>query len=437
MHIPILIKNEIDWLIYNFIWNGNTDKVCRNIFMQKICNGGYNMHDFNTVDKSLKIMWMKYLLDENNNIWKGYILEVLGKENINILFRSKYTEYMVPSFSKLPLFYKEVFTHWKFVKYKNNDNAQEIKSQFVWYNSDVFRKDDGPFYNKSLFQAGLWYIKDIFDKEGKIVSFEIWLKRGVTYKHYLAWRKVISLVEMTVKKKIQELNNISDINIFTGIELSGKRINLSKIKIKTLKEYYAANSLHLKKSTFTYKNIEHYNSIFGQITEKDWQNIFLLSHTLPVENKIRDIQYKILFRFLTTSKLLYKIKKINNPNCRWCLFQVQTIEHLILECPYIKNFWIKLLEFWNVCNNKYNIQYSMKDILFGYNTDDITMHKPLNTLILQAKAYIYNCHLKEKSVNLPEFFVHLKYYVSIYILATKNTSEYKIVQEIKKFVSKV
>ena len=56
MHIPILIKNEIDRLIYNFIWNGNTDKVRRNIFMQKICNGGYNMHDFNTVDKSLKIM---------------------------------------------------------------------------------------------------------------------------------------------------------------------------------------------------------------------------------------------------------------------------------------------------------------------------------------------------------------------------------------------
>ena len=116
--------------------------------------------------------------------------------------------------------------------------------------------------------------------------FEIWLKRGVTWKHYLAWRKVISLVEMTVKQKIHELNNISDINIFTGIELSGKRISLSKLKIKSLKEYYAVNSLHLTKSTFTYKNIEHYNSIFGQITEKDWKNIFMLAHTLPIENKI-------------------------------------------------------------------------------------------------------------------------------------------------------
>ena len=36
---------------------------------------------------------------------------------------------MIPSFSKLPIFYKEPFTNCKSVKYKNNHNAQEIKSQ--------------------------------------------------------------------------------------------------------------------------------------------------------------------------------------------------------------------------------------------------------------------------------------------------------------------
>ena len=98
---------------------------------------------------------------------------------------------------------------------------------------------------------------------------------------------------MTVKHKIQEFNNISDINTFTGLELSGKRIILCKIKIKTLKEYYAINSLHLTKSTFTYHNIEYYNSIFSQITEKDWGNIFFLAHTLHIENKVQYSEYKI------------------------------------------------------------------------------------------------------------------------------------------------
>ena len=101
------------------------------------------------------------------------------------------------------------------------------------------------FTKKSLIQAVSWYIKDIFGKEGNTTPLEIWIKRGITWKHYLAWRKVISLVEMTVKQKIQDLNIISYINTFTRIELSGERISLSKIKIKTLKEYYAIDSLHL------------------------------------------------------------------------------------------------------------------------------------------------------------------------------------------------
>ena len=46
------------------------------------------------------------------------------------------------------------------------------KSQYVRYNSDEFSKNDGPFYNKSLFQAGFRYIKDIYDKEGDVVPFE-------------------------------------------------------------------------------------------------------------------------------------------------------------------------------------------------------------------------------------------------------------------------
>ena len=145
---------------------------------------------------------------------------------------------------------------------------------------------------------------------------------------------------------------------------------------------------------FSYKNIACYNSIFSQITEKDWQNSFLLAHTLPIENKVRDIQYTILCRFLTAYKLLHKIKKRNNPHCRWCLFQVQTIEHLILECPYTKKNGIELLEFWNFCNNEYNIQYNMKDTLLGYSMDGITKHKPLNTLILQEKIICLQLSIK-------------------------------------------
>ena len=73
-------------------------------------------------------------------------------------------------------FTKKFFRDWKSVKYKNNYNANEIKSQFVWYNPDVFRKDNGPFYSKSIYPTCLWYIKDIFDKEGNTTPLQFGLK---------------------------------------------------------------------------------------------------------------------------------------------------------------------------------------------------------------------------------------------------------------------
>ena len=39
IHIPNKIKKEINSILYRLIWNGSTDKVRRNIFMQNLSNG--------------------------------------------------------------------------------------------------------------------------------------------------------------------------------------------------------------------------------------------------------------------------------------------------------------------------------------------------------------------------------------------------------------
>ena len=36
-------------MIYEFIWNGKTDKVKRNLFEQEFKNGGYKMINFNCI----------------------------------------------------------------------------------------------------------------------------------------------------------------------------------------------------------------------------------------------------------------------------------------------------------------------------------------------------------------------------------------------------
>ena len=95
-----------------------------------------------------------------------------------------------------------------------------------------------------------------------------------------------------------------------------------------------------------YKNINWYNSKYGKLSDAEWENIFILPHILPVENKVKEMQYKILFRYVPTNKLLYKIKRKTSPNCHMCLSSIQTIEHLFFECSIVKTFWAQLWESW-------------------------------------------------------------------------------------------
>ena len=52
-------------------------------------------------------------------------------------------------------------------------------------------------------------------------------------------------------------------------------------------------------------------SIHGIITDDEWENIFVIPTLCPVDSKSRDLQYKIIMRFVPTNKLLYNMKKVN------------------------------------------------------------------------------------------------------------------------------
>ena len=147
--------------------------------MQPVEKGGYNMHDFHQVDKAIKFSKKKHFFG------KKYLEIHSGVNNILVLLQSNFTEKMIPNFDHLPDFYKDVIQNWKQVKYNNLGNINEIRSQFIWYDSLISQKEHQFWFNKSLFQAGLWFIGDLFNEHNKIVPFEQWVYRGVSGNSYL------------------------------------------------------------------------------------------------------------------------------------------------------------------------------------------------------------------------------------------------------------
>ena len=41
------------------------------------------------------------------------------------------------------------------------------------------------YFNNRLFQAGLWFVSDLFYDNDKLIPFNIWMKRGVLAQDYM------------------------------------------------------------------------------------------------------------------------------------------------------------------------------------------------------------------------------------------------------------
>ena len=79
------------------------------------------------------------------------------------------------------------------------------------------------------------------------------------------------------------------------------------------------------------------NSIKYNLHQDQWQTLFIRSYNLKVENKVKDLQYKIIHGCVTTNSMLYNMKIKAYSTCGWCHFQEETTEHLFVECHIIKN----------------------------------------------------------------------------------------------------
>ena len=62
MVIPDHIVSLVNKIVYEFVWNGKTDKVKRNICEQEYNKGGYKMINLDDIITATSIIWIK-------NIW--------------------------------------------------------------------------------------------------------------------------------------------------------------------------------------------------------------------------------------------------------------------------------------------------------------------------------------------------------------------------------
>ena len=388
--VPKSVISQVNTLIYEFIWKGKTDKVKRDIFEQNYSKGGFKMANLSDIATASSMMWIKKYLDNTDRLWKHTFEYFCKKKNLNIYLRSNFELKELPD--TLPDYYTNSIRVWsEMTRQKANTQENLDKDQYIWYNKKI-KIGGSTVYNSNLFRAGLWQVSDLFD-DNITIPFSVWVERGANEADQMVWLGIVKILKRIFLLPVSKL-----IHIECGIEDA----SIHKVTQKHIKDFLR-NVKYAKIKDKDEKYKLKANNLYGPVENEQWCDIFQLVHNAPVDNKIKELQYKIIMRFIPTNYLLYKMKKINSPNCTFCMLAQQTIEHLFYHCVCVKNLWMYVLDKWNRVTGQ-NINLSLRMCILGiYDTNEQTKCMSLNIVILIVKQYIMHCKYDQVELNTRGF----------------------------------
>ena len=164
-------------------------------------------------------------------------------------------------------------------------------------------------------------------------------------------------------------------------------------------------------------------SLMHNIPEEAWNNIYTIFRSCTKDNKIKELQYKILHRYIPTNKLLFQMGKVPTNKCTFCEMHIETIEHVFFECHVVRNIWFEVEHRLGLVEDM-RIVLTVSDVLVGYNINSNNTFSmkniDINAVLLYVKQYIWECKLagvkpssKSMSVSLRNHTMYIPYLTQI------------------------
>ena len=167
----------------------------------------------------------------------------------------------------------------------------------------------------------------------------------------------------------------------------------------------------LKQGDFKAKS--KFRVIHGEISEEEWKQIFCVVKHMNVTQYAKDLQFKILHRFLARNSLLYKMKKIASPRCIFCQLEIESLEHLLFNCKNVQNLWIDIFEKWKVIALKQST-CTLKLVTFGIFEADLQPEQSaLNFIIILAKSYIWRSKQTDSILSFQLLQLYIKQMITV------------------------
>ena len=209
---------------------------------------------------------------------------------------------------------------------------------------------------------------------------------------------------------------ISSIPSEIKLELASKPVTyneettlLSKIR-RISKPCKLLQSFQLKNKTKCDITSENKWTTITQNPDLDWKRIYQIIYKTTIDVKLRNFQYKFLFRIIATNKRLFKYGlKVSNL-CDFCSMNIETQEHLFWQCEVIQELWNKLQRYLNQRN--VNVNFNLENISLGL-TDGNENNQTVNFILMLTKYYIFQMKNRNQKPNINGFLSYLNIWENI------------------------
>ena len=352
------------------------------------------MFDFIDIIKASSVIWIKRYLDTIDRNWKSMFECFCNKTNLPVFLQSNFDVSELPP--NLPLYYKNSIIIWQSVSHHVTNN--NLLSNCLWYNKGI-KLGGKSVYSKNLMSIGMWTVADLYEcDEQTVIPFSTWQKRGAVELDRLTWLGIVNAVKPFRNKFC------TSCIISAGIVVNDKFISIQNVTQRDIKNSLSKKKYSkLKELDFKFKIKA--NSIHGNLNDEIWKRLFLSCHQVTMNNKTKELQYKILMRYVANNYLLYKMKKVNSQTCSFCMLDVETIEHLFFYCILVKNIYIQAFNEWISVTNCNVLPTPRNCILgdFGVNLFSNVTYRSLYLLTLFIKSYIMQCKYENTELSYVSF----------------------------------
>jgi len=397
--IPESCFKTLNKLFFNFIWSGGKDRVKRDYLCLDYSLGGLRMVNVKCFAQAQKLIWVKYLLDDNYEcIWKS--IETSFLENfhtdVNILWKSHAPESLLSRLKNIQL--ADSIRSWYLFRDKAAEDLgyenRELRSQkctCIWFNRNIRSKSKQYFYYDTWYNKGICTLSDVlYDNlptpvlksfDDLIVEFDI---------PYTDRRKYNFFMKSIVNCEI--LDDFEDNDLDTFDIFSNNLILTPKVPRYT----YSIMSNKLPPE----KIQNFWEDAFENVCDEedfDWENIHTRNFKCTIETQLRSFYFKLFHRAIAFNSFLHKIGRKDSPLCFFCDKFPETVVHVFSECEKVKLFWNELIDF---VNDKLHADcdFNKFELLFGVSND-----KFLTFLFLCGKFFIYKCRFQEVIPNFTAF----------------------------------